>query len=102
MIKGFRNNPKYKRTFHGTEFAHLKSIFEHGLRVPGTVIGDNVVKIVPGHIKKGVEVFGVKNWSKAVFVSPSPFYAASPVYAGRIPCNGKTYCCLVEAMVFND
>jgi len=47
-------------------------------------------------------LLGIKNWSDAVFVSPSPFYAANSVYAGRIPCNGRTYCCLVEAMIFND
>ena len=102
MIKNFRSNPKYKRTFHGTKFANLKSIFDHGLQPPGTAIGKSEVEIVPGHIQKGVELLGIKNWSDAVFVSPSPFYAANSVYAGRIPCNGRTYCCLVEAMIFND
>ena len=89
MIKIFRNNPKYKRTFHGTNFVNLQSIFEHGLLRPGAVIGNKVIEIVPGHIKEGIAVKGNKDWSNAVFVSPSPFYAASSVYAERIPCNGR-------------
>jgi len=45
---------------------------------------------------------GINDWSNAVFVSPSPSYAACPVYAGRIPCNERIYCCLVEAMIVNN
>ena len=36
---------------------------------------------VAGHIKRGVTIHGIKNWSDAVFVSPSVYYAGHPVYA---------------------
>ena len=36
---------------------------------------------VAGHIKRGKTVYGLKNWSDAIFVSPSIYYAGHPVYA---------------------
>ena len=37
-----------------------------------------------------------KNWAKAIFVSPSLFYASDVVYAERIISNNKTWAVLIE------
>lgn len=42
---------------------------------------------------------GQDDWANAVFVSPSPFYAADIVYSERITSLKECYCCLVEAFV---
>jgi hypothetical protein len=57
------------------------------------------LKIVEGHIPLGQEVRGVKDWAKAIFVSPSIFYAGDPCYAKTVLIDGETYCPLVQVKV---
>jgi hypothetical protein len=45
---------------------------------------------------------GIKNWAKAIFVSPSIFYASHVVYAERIIPNSDRYAVLIEARVKPD
>jgi hypothetical protein len=79
---------------------YLSSILEIGLKKPGCVDSNgNKITEQKGHIKEGVEVDGTKNWSSAVFLSPSIFYSADAVYAERILSEGQPYVCLVEAFV---
>ena len=44
-------------------------------------MGDKKIDVVGGHIPLGLTHIGIKNWSNAVFVSPSIYYAAHPVYS---------------------
>lgn len=57
------------------------SIVKFGLKKPGDIVDGKKLEIVPGHIPLGADFQGKKNWSKAVFVSPSIYYSAHPVYA---------------------
>ena len=41
-------------------------------------------------------VAGISNWARAIFVSPSLFYASDVVYAERIISRKKTWAVLVE------
>lgn len=67
--------------FHGTSYDNLESIMRYGLKKPGDIIEGKKIDIVPGHIPLGTSFQGKNNWSKAIFVSPSIFYAAHPVYS---------------------
>lgn len=42
---------------------------------------------------------GIKNWAKAIFTSPSPFYAADEAYSEKIQSQNEDYRCLVEALI---
>ena len=78
MRKNYRS---YTDAFHGTSFHSLLSIAKHGLYPSGSSTGYEMIVPVAGHIKRGVTVHGIKNWSDAIFVSPSVYYAGHPVYA---------------------
>ena len=52
-----------------------------GLKKPGDIVDGKNLTIVPGHIPLGTNFQGKKDWSRAVFVTPSIYYAADPVYA---------------------
>ena len=62
---------------------------------------DNGIELKPpsGHIPLNVEVAGYKNWSKAIFVSPSILYAGHPCYSERINVNNERYSVLIESRV---
>jgi len=77
----------YTDAFHGTNFQALTSIAKHGLQPPGSSAGSEMIAPAPGHIKRGVTVNGIENWSDAIFVSPSIYYAGHPVYAKVIVNN---------------
>ena len=57
------------------------------------------MNIVEGHIPLGIEVRGYKDWAKAIFVSPSIFYAGDPCYSKTVIIYGYTYCPLVQVKV---
>ncbi|KAL4480312.1 hypothetical protein ABPG74_020828 [Tetrahymena malaccensis] len=97
----YYQNKQYERAYHGTKYEFLKSIFIYGLKKPGEVVGNRQVKIRDGHIQAGVSFEGKQNWSDAVFVSPSPFYAADICYSERIVSQSEQYACLVEVFVKN-
>ena len=42
---------------------------------------------------------GINNWAKAVFVSPSIFYASNDIYAERINSSRDRWAILIEARV---
>jgi len=74
----------FTRAWHGTKHTSMMSIFQLGLLPPGSVVGGKKVDIIDGHIRKGVTVAGIKNWSTAVFASPSLSYACHAAYADRV------------------
>ena len=93
-------NKAWIPVWHGTKFKFLESIIINGLKPSGSTLS-NGTKIVPlpGHISIHETVSGIKNWAKAVFVSPSIFYASDPVYAERINSNSERWAVLIEARV---
>ena len=90
-------NKSWIPVWHGTKFRFLESIVKNGLRPSGSKLSDGTeINPLPGHIKSDVTVAGIKNWAKAIFVSPSLFYASDVVYAERIVSNNQTYAVLIE------
>ena len=73
---------------------------EIGLKKPGEKDKNGIdIAEQGGHIKRGVEIAGKKDWSQAIFVSPSIFYSADPVYADTVGENSIDYACVVEVLV---
>ena len=95
--------------WHGTKFKFLESIIKNGLKPSGTKLADRTtVNILDGHIDLDVTVSGIKNWARAIFVSPSLFYASDVVFAERINAfqdessSSNRWACLVEVRVKPD
>ena len=82
----------WEPTWHGTRFKHLKSIMKKGL-VPS---GSRGIKPSEGHIGLDIELFGVKNWAAAIFISPSILYAGHAVYSERVVSEHQQWCVLVK------
>ena len=59
----------------------------------------STIKVPEGHIPTGIEVMGIKEWAKAIFVTPSIFYAADCAYSEVIMAGSKRYSVIVEAFV---
>ena len=97
---------KYKNwlpTWHGTKFKFLESIIRNGLRPSGTKLPNGeVIKTLPGHYSLDETIGGIKNWAKAIFVSPSVFYSAHACYAERIMSGSERWAVLVEARIRPD
>jgi len=77
----FKKLNGYDDAFHGTSINALLSIAKNGLKKAGDRINGTTIDVVPGHIALGKKVNNINNWSNAVFVSPSIYYAAHPVYS---------------------
>jgi hypothetical protein len=60
------------------------------------------IKPLPGHISESATIAGIKNWAKAIFVSPSLFYSSDVVYAERIISRKKSWAVLVEGRLKPD
>ena len=94
--------------WHGTKFKFLESIIKNGLKPSGTKLEDGTaINPLPGHISLTATVSGIKNWAKAIFVSPSLFYSSDVVYAERInsledSSQSKRWACLVEVRLKPD
>ena len=90
-------NKNWIPVWHGTKFRFLESIVRNGLRPSGTKLKDGTeINPLPGHISLDTTVAGIKHWAKAIFVSPSLFYASDVVYAERIVSKSQTWAVLVE------
>ena len=86
--------------WHGTKFRFLESIVRNGLKPSGSTLSNGQkIEPLPGHISIDKTVSGIKNWAKAVFVSPSIFYSSDAVYAERINSDSKRWAVLIEARV---
>ena len=72
----------YEQCFHGTLFKYARSIVKTGLKKSGSKDADgNLIGVREDHIDEGSELANIKNWSAAIFVSPSIFYSSDSVYA---------------------
>ncbi|UJR11912.1 hypothetical protein I4U23_016090 [Adineta vaga] len=68
--------------YHGTSIGVILSILMDGLVMPSTVVSSGVRVCPPkGHIARGLEAFGIKDFANGIFVSPSIHYCSDPVYA---------------------
>ena len=93
-------NKSWIPVWHGTKFNFLESILINGLKPSGSTLSNGTkIQPLPGHISIDQTVSGIKNWAKAVFVSPSIFYASDTVYAERINSNSERWAVLIEARV---
>lgn len=91
---------KWEVGWHGTKFEFLESIMKYGLYPSGSTLENGVeIKPLDGHVKLKTKVAGFDDWAKAIFVSPSIFYAGHPAYAKRIISNNEEYCVLVETRI---
>ena len=93
-------NKNWVPGWHGTKFKFLESIVRYGLRPSGSKLENGAsVNVNPGHIPLSHTVSGIQYWAQAIFVSPSIFYAANPVYAERISSCSERWSVLVETRV---
>ena len=93
-------NKNWVPGWHGTKFKFLESIIRYGLRPSGSKLENGAsVNVNPGHIPLSHTVSGIQYWAQAIFVSPSIFYAANPVYAQRINSCSHRWSILVETRV---
>ena len=72
----------------------------HGLYPSGTKLSDGTeIQPLEGHIPLNISLGGFDDWAKAIFVSPSIFYAGDPVYARRIKSNNIEYVVVIETRI---
>lgn len=86
--------------WHGTKFEFLESIMIYGLYPSGSKLIDaREIKPLKGHIPLKTKLEGFDDWAKAIFVSPSIFYAGHPVYARRISSGNIEYSVIIETRI---
>ena len=90
--------------WHGTGYSCLESIMEYGLYPSGTKLTNGYeIKPLEGHVPLGTSLEGFDDWARAIFVSPSIFYAGHPCYAKTVFCNDlekeEEYSILVETRI---
>jgi len=99
----YYHNQIYKNwvpAWHGTKFNNLESIIRYGLKPPGAKLSNgNFINPHPNHINLNLRFNGFDNWAKAIFVSPSIFYASHPCYAESIISNNTRWAVLIEVRV---
>ena len=78
--------------YHGTKFVSMKYILLFGLRDIGEPLNN--------HIPLGKEVYGINNWSNAIFVTPSIFYASQ--YSEIIRSENEEWYIIIEAKIKPD
>ena len=90
----------WKVGWHGTKSQHLASIFKYGLKPSGTELPSGE-KIIPpsNHFGLDFSTTEFKQWSRAIFVSPSLLYACHGCYAEEVLSEKKRWCVIVMARV---
>ena len=87
-INGSQIYNNWVPVWHGTKFRFLESIIKNGLRPSGSKLADGTtINPLPNHIPLNQTFSGIKNWGKAIFVSPSIFYSSDAAYSERIMPN---------------
>jgi hypothetical protein len=90
--------------WHGTKLKYALSILSNGLQPSGTNVAGVDIKPPEGHYKLGDTHFGIENWARAIFVSPSLLYAGHPCYSERVlsGVDGDQWCVLIRACCAPD
>ena len=101
MLSSYINNEKeWEIGWHGTKFEFLESIMKYGLYPSGSKLENGYeIKPLKGHVQLNIKVDKFNNWAKAIFVSPSIFYAGHPAYAKTIISNNIEYSVLIETRI---
>ena len=88
------------KTYHGTKFEYIESLFENGLKKPGEIFNNNQkVKPRKGHIKFEKTIYKIKDWAKAIFVSPSIFYSSCSCFSEKINSNCENWRVVLEVKI---
>lgn len=94
----FNINDLWEQTWHGTKYQYLESIVENGLKPSGSTVNGKMITPHSNHYGMNQTIDGVKEWAKAIFVSPSLFYSADVCYAERIISENKNWAVLVQCL----
>ena len=78
--------------YHGTKFVSIEHIMNRGLK--------NTGEPLKGHIGIGRTFDNIKDWSNAIFVTPSIFYASK--YAEIFYSDGEEWFIIVEARLSKE
>ena len=82
--------------WHGTKAKYLSSILRNGLMPSGTRLSDgSSIEPPDNHYKLGETRFGIYDWARAVFLSPSILYASHACYSERVFSNSSEQWCIV-------
>ena len=91
---------KWITCWHGTNFNALESIMDSGLLIPGSQLKNGTrLESKLNHINRKTNNIKIKDWNKAIFVSPSIFYALNETYSERFNSNGEQWGILIETKV---
>ena len=86
--------------WHGTKSKYLKSILRNGLMPSGTRFTDGTsIEPPSNHYKLGETHFGIRDWARAVFLSPSILYASHACYSERVLSKTTPWCVMIKAYV---
>ena len=86
--------------WHGTNSNALDSIMEMGLLIPGSQLKNGMkLESKLNHINRKTKNITIKDWNKAIFVSPSIFYALNETYSERFNYNDEEWGILIETKV---
>ncbi|CAF4534237.1 unnamed protein product [Rotaria sp. Silwood2] len=89
--------------YHGTNVKAIESILMDGLVMPSTVVSCGL-RICPpiNHIARQKALFGIKDFSNGIFVTPSIHYCSDPAYAVTFTHGDERLICLLECSVKDD
>ena len=86
--------------WHGTKSKYVSSILRQGLLPSGSKLSDgSSIKPPSNHYKLGETHFGIRDWARAVFLSPSILYASHACYSERVFSSSEQWCILIKAYV---
>lgn len=89
--------------YHGTNVKVIPSILMDGLVMPSTVVSNGLrVCPPPNHIARGVEAFGIVDFSNGIFLSPSIHYCSDPAYAITFSDEDQRLLAVLECGVKKD
>jgi len=77
----------WNKVYHGTKYVSMEHILLYGLR--------NFGEPLDGHIPLGQKVNNINNWAKAIFVTPSIFYASN--FSEIISSDKEQWYIIIEA-----
>ena len=70
------------------------------MKKPGEIFNNNQkVKPRKGHIKFEKTIYKIKDWAKAIFVSPSIFYSSCSCFSEKINSNCENWRVVLEVKI---
>ncbi|CAF3673449.1 unnamed protein product [Rotaria sp. Silwood1] len=89
--------------YHGTNIKAIESILMDGLVMPSTVVS-NGLRVCPSsnHIARGLQAYGVEDFSNGIFITPSIHYCSDPAYAVTFTHDDERLIAVLECTVKKD